>query len=320
MPEEEQVLPIQLIGTSFPFDSMNDGIDSQGRPHYDRPTSSAQIAAWMAAFFGNGIFAPEAVAVTANGDMSVNIAPMKWFINGRYGELTDAIDLYFSEAYATYPRIDTIVLRLNLETASRTMEIDILVGEDGENPEPPELTRNGSVWELGLADITIRRGATTIQQTDINVTALDGNRCGRVATVVDHIDTTEFYTLLNAVVEDYEAFMSNKLAELSEAIASITQGDLINRKEYAKTLPTSGWTSTGEVYRQSVTITGSGITADEIETSVVVAPGTLSFYEWCQCGVHAYATGTDRVDFEAKSLPASDLTAHIAVLTGGMSE
>lgn len=63
-------------------------------------------------------------------------------------------------AAGSAPRIDRLVLRLNLSEASHT--VLVLPGAQGSNPQPPALVRTGGVYDLSLAAIRVEPGAWEI--------------------------------------------------------------------------------------------------------------------------------------------------------------
>ena len=81
------------------------------------------------------------------------------------------------EAAETLTRVDRVVLRLddNATLLGRWIRPMILAGTEGSD-EPPELTRNDTVYEISLAQIKVRPGANTVAAEDITDERADAMR------------------------------------------------------------------------------------------------------------------------------------------------
>jgi hypothetical protein len=98
------------------------------------------------------------------------------FINGAMRILEEPITLAVAENTSGNPRIDRVVARLN--EASRTIEFAVLEGTPAGSPVAPDLTRTVGVYELGLADITLANGYSTITTAEITDQRWDVSLCG----------------------------------------------------------------------------------------------------------------------------------------------
>lgn len=98
------------------------------------------------------------------------------FINGAMRILEEPITLTVAENTSGNPRIDRVVARLN--EASRTIEFAVKQGTPAGSPIAPALTRVEGVYELGLADITLANGYSTITSGVINDKRWDASLCG----------------------------------------------------------------------------------------------------------------------------------------------
>lgn len=98
------------------------------------------------------------------------------FINGAMRILEEPFTLIIAENTSGNPRIDRVVARLN--EASRTIEFAVLEGTPTASPVAPTLTRAAGVYELGLADITLVNGYSTITAAEITDQRWDVSLCG----------------------------------------------------------------------------------------------------------------------------------------------
>lgn len=102
---------------------------------------------------------------------------------------------------SNYDRIDTVVLRLDDNTNVRTCDLYIVKGIPSANPQAPELTRNSSVYELGLANIFVAKNSTVVPGSRITDTRLDNNRCGYISAIAEFDTTTLFKQIQNDLAE-----------------------------------------------------------------------------------------------------------------------
>ena len=143
------------MAVSWPFDSVLTQ-DADGNPIYSRAYSSDLIARILARYMCNGVFLNPStnLQVLQNEDMTVLVKEGAANISGRHFlEESDRV-LTVQGADANLDRIDTVVLRLNLDQSALAIDLYIVKGTAAATPLAPELTRNVSVWELGLANLT----------------------------------------------------------------------------------------------------------------------------------------------------------------------
>lgn len=156
---------------------------------YDRIYQAADFAHYFALLVGNGVFyLPEDSLKVFSEDtasMSVYVSSGSGWIKGYYLTVEDGDEehLSVSVAHASYSRIDSVILGLNLN--DRAMNLYIKKGTASSSPTAVSLQRDSSVWELELARITIPAGASSIQQSYITDMRADDSRCGYVRSLVE---------------------------------------------------------------------------------------------------------------------------------------
>lgn len=135
------------------------------------------------------------------------------------------------QAATALDRIDTVVLRLNDNDAYRTCDFDVLTGTPSTNPVRPDLTRNESVWEIGLADLLISANSTQISNARITDTRLDTERCGVMNSIAE-FDTTALYLQIQTDLAEFKEVNEAEFNEWFEYIRDIldesTAGHLQN--------------------------------------------------------------------------------------------
>lgn len=197
----------------FPVDSIVTRLGDDGLPIYDRPYVSADLREVYANFFSNGVFMDDGTAfqvTTATGGMNVIVKAGSCHMNGAFGFETEQRTLQLNAADPSLDRIDTVVARLDLGIDARSIDFYVLKGTPAADPVRRNLTRNETVWELGLADIYVPKGIATISQARISDTRLETSRCGAVTPFVE-FDTTALYDQLKQATADAVDAMQDAL-------------------------------------------------------------------------------------------------------------
>jgi len=188
---------------SFPFDAVLAEDGTADRVYY-----AADWKRMLQHYFTNGIFPNPDTNLqvqSLNNNMVVTVQPGYAHINGGTYTSDEIIEFALDTANANYNRIDLIVVRL--DETERIMRTLYIPGEASSNPLPPELVRNSDVWDLKLAQITVRSGTQVISQSDILDTRLDSETCGIVAAIPKGVDTTTLFNQYKTKWEEVSAQM-----------------------------------------------------------------------------------------------------------------
>lgn len=159
----------------------------------DRLYNALDITNYFDKIIGNGVFVSPAnsLQILASSDLQVICKPGKGWIDGFY-IINDAdLAITLDAADVTLNRIDRIVFRL--DKTNRTMSIVVKKGTPASTPVAPGVTRTEEIKEYSLATIVINKQQTTIAQANITDTRLDTSVCGKVACLIDQIDTSDLY-------------------------------------------------------------------------------------------------------------------------------
>lgn len=114
----------------------------------------------------SGIFDGDDFACTVNGaDNNVTVGiGIGWIRNSRFSgkviALKNVLTLDMGVADTTYPRIDAVVIRFDANADGT--DIVVKHGQAAEKPEPPEVVKTESVYELHLCHVRREAGATSI--------------------------------------------------------------------------------------------------------------------------------------------------------------
>lgn len=208
----------------FPFDSQITGADESGLPLYDRASNSEELARLIHAFFTDGIFGTGGFNAAASGGMNVTVSGGDVLVQGRYKHFEEGET--FTLTAAAQPRIASIVIRLDLSLGVRDIVLDVVYGTASASPRAPALTRNATVYELGVYNVLIGAGSVSVLGKDITDTRMDNSRCGYVVAAMEKFDTTTFYRQIES---DLAYFKENEQQEFEAWFAgleTILEGDV----------------------------------------------------------------------------------------------
>lgn len=180
-----------MIG--YPLDShVEFGEDNV--PVFDRAITSAPLRKLIKQLFSDGIMpnASTNMQVVAGSKMKAVVKSGFAICNGCLKLEEDQTTLTLEAADASYGRIDTIVLRLDDNDNARSCEFAVVKGTASANPVRPTLTRNQSVWEIGLADIKVPAQSVAVRNDRITDTRYESDRCGVISSISE-FDTTGIY-------------------------------------------------------------------------------------------------------------------------------
>lgn len=120
-------------------------------------------------------------------------------------------------------RIDRVVLRLDTNVGKREVYADIIKGTPGASPAPPDLVREGNIYELSLARITVDAGTTTIMPANIVDERYTEALCG-IMNSLFHVD---YEALEGEMRDEFDAWLETLQDVLDENAATNLLG-LIN--------------------------------------------------------------------------------------------
>ena len=303
---------------SWPFDSTVTD-DGYGNPVYSRAYSSDVLARILKKYFRDGVFSTteDCLQVLETTGMKVSVHAGDGLIQGRHCYLETAQELSIETAHQTLPRIDLVVLRLNLSVSALSILPFVVSGTPASSPSAPGLTRNSTVYELALAEVLIPAASASIPQSRITDTRLDSARCGVVASILGDTDTSTYYAQIAADLAgfkadreaDFDAWFAAIVDQLGENVATNLY-NLIAKykaKNTTVTLATADWTGSGPYTQvKSVAIVPANCALHS-------SPAESSRTAYTDADVHVSAASSGSVTFTAKKIPAAALTVNLSV-------
>lgn len=130
--------------------------------------------------------------------------------------------------HVTLGRIDSVIVRIDKSEDVRNGSIQYVQGEPSENPVPTALTRNSTITEYRLCNITVNANATQITQGEIEDTR-PTNECGFVTNLLQDSDITATFrgweTQFRNAYQSWEDEFCDWFNHLRETITTVTTID-----------------------------------------------------------------------------------------------
>lgn len=211
---------------AYPIDS-HVTFDNDGIPEYDRAITSEPLRKLIKSLFKTGIDPTVSTNLQVASDEGMNVVVRPGFacVEGCMALEEDARVLAVQAASTEYDRIDTVVLRLNDNDAVRECDLYVVEGIPSSTPVHPDLTRSGSIYEIGLADVFVGRNSTRILASKITDTRFDNSRCG-ILSSISEIDTTTLNQQMNAWSAEAQADFEDWLVEIRDLLDASAAGHL----------------------------------------------------------------------------------------------
>ncbi|MCL2874249.1 MAG: hypothetical protein FWE29_04875 [Defluviitaleaceae bacterium] len=177
----------------------------------DRVYTASDFANYFASFIGNGVmFGGNFLSVSRTFGMNIQVLPGKAFVNGYYYENRDFPKvLTLRPADSLLPRVDRVVLRLDLRQEERKITAAVKTGIAAANPTAPMLQRDNEIWELGIADIRTNAGDFEIFASNIVDLRLSPELCGIVTGIIEQPDFSEAFARYLALYDEITGRMNS---------------------------------------------------------------------------------------------------------------
>lgn len=186
-------------------------LESTGK--YDREYTAEDFAKYFALFICNGVFANPAsqlmvkIAATKQTPYNVTVEPGWAFINGYWYHLQQKATLTIPVNTSAQTKYQRVVVRCN----NTTREIGLTIVEAaGETISP---TRNEAVYDLALAQVTVKSNASALSASDMKDLRPSSKYCGYVAGAINQIDAGTLYDNLTEQFNEWFAGVKDQLQQ-----------------------------------------------------------------------------------------------------------
>ena len=230
----------------------------------DRLYSADQMNMPYKRLISEGVFATPAgtastdFQVVAVSGMGIKVCAGNALLGDKWVEMTTDQPITVSNNAAGNPRIDSIILRVNRNSAARKASIIYRPGTAASSPTAPALVTTSGIYELRLADIRVASGATSIGQsviTDQRGTA----DCPWITSLIKQVDTSTLFA-------QYQAAQEEQLDDCQEAwedyLDGLTRADPLELDMRTGSWQTPSAGSTSYITMHDLGITDYDPTAD----------------------------------------------------------
>lgn len=140
-----------------------DAVTVDGSP--DRVYTASDVAKSRAAYLTTGVLTPDSLKVSALSGHAVAVSLGKAVIEGYIYTNSAQKNVQIGASAAVYPRIDLVVLRLDL--TARSITVKVIAGTPSADPVAPSVTADGDKKDLPLAEVYVEAGTSVIVPSDV---------------------------------------------------------------------------------------------------------------------------------------------------------
>lgn len=204
------------MATSYPLFYNSIVTDNVG----DRPYDADSFSLWLAKFFRTGVFAGE-FEITEVSGMTVTVSGGYVNINGKV-MIFDDKTFEFDQASTNADRYDNVVIERN--DTDRQFYFKVVKGTpDSPAPSP---VRTGGKYQLVVARVRVRKGATAIRRSDVEDTRAYKSLCGIVAGTVEEMNFEAFTAQFEAYFDEFKTDNMDAFETWFESIRGILDEDV----------------------------------------------------------------------------------------------
>lgn len=219
---------------SFPFDSTENGYDTDGYPVYDRAVGARALRATFKEFFSDGVFPSDADAlyVSKASGLNVYINPGVFIIRGAMGYVNANGNPLMVQLSATPAQGNTaygIMLRYDENQDARCCSVRVVPGTPGANPQPPEPDKTSpGICEYLLASVYVPTGEEDL--TNATITNFRGTESCPFVAPFEKIDlssvTNDARVSATEALDAFYAYIEQNKGLLDSALDDTTAGYL----------------------------------------------------------------------------------------------
>lgn len=209
----------------------------------DRKYSARQFSSLLDGLINDGIFVNIGMGFSVQADSGNNITVgtgRAWF-NSAWIDNDAILPLTIRKSETLFNRIDAVVIEVNNSDSVRKGDIKVIAGIPSGNPQRPELSKSGNVFQYPLAYVTCRAGSTSIVQADIT-NMIGTSSCPYVTGILEvtNIDNivaqweSEFRIWFESIKETSEGdpvvSLASRVIELEEKFSTLAKERTIYNK------------------------------------------------------------------------------------------
>lgn len=192
--------------------------------NHDRLYNAQQMSAIFDGIINDGVFASVGshFSVVPGTGMHVLVKSGRAWFNSTWTLNDSDIDLTIDAADSLLGRIDTVVLEVNSEQATRANSIKVVKGTAASTPAKPTLTNTTTVHQHPLAHITVAKNTTAITASMIEI-VVGKTDCPFVTAI---LQTTDITNLFAKWENDFQTWFSTVRSTLDGDVALNLQNQI----------------------------------------------------------------------------------------------
>ena len=173
------------------------------------------------------------------GNMTIGVTSGRGWVQGHAFSSDSTLSFKLDSADGVLDRIDTVVIRLDLTTDNEKIECKVVKGDLGGSATAP--VRNGTYYDLVIAEIAVAHGTTIITAAMITDKRADNAKCGWAGAI-----SNQQYLFDGKADKTYCDDTFTTKAALTAYQLTITNGttktnaDRLQGKAISTTAPTTG--------------------------------------------------------------------------------
>ena len=151
---------------------------------------------------------PTSLSVIADHNMTITVTAGCGIIQGRTFQIDNDISLTVERADGSTNRVDRVIIRQDLTVDEEKFELVLIKGDYIRAIAP---VRDGTYYELVLADILVNAGITEITQEVIIDQRTNSEVCGLMSTIANSMNITEFMQQQISIFNQWMEHLGNEL-------------------------------------------------------------------------------------------------------------
>lgn len=155
--------------------------------------------------------------VQIHSGLQIKVKEGRGIFAGKWAYLDSDMILTVPTPNVTYPRIDSVVVRIDNSSNVRNGKIEYIQGTAAENPVAPTITRGAEIKDFRLANITVPANANAITASNI-ADRRPYSECGIVTNLLQNSDISATFTQWQA---QFDEWFDNLTKEVSLTYSSV---------------------------------------------------------------------------------------------------
>lgn len=153
----------------------------------DRKYNARDVSRYFEHILSSGLYKNVAdnLKVSAAGGMALTVAPGAGLIDCQWFRQETPETLTISTANAALPRIDNVVVRLDMNDSVRAILLDVVPGTPAASPVASAPIRTDNIKEYVIAHVYVDAAVSSISDADITDTRSDAAVCGYVESMTE---------------------------------------------------------------------------------------------------------------------------------------